>query len=363
VTARGREQNAARAPGQKASHAHEGHAERRPAKPLTPAQQPTRGQHDDRESADDGEPLTDDEALARAMEGVRQLPTDVRSERVPRARDDSRVLLPPHAAAPAEPSDDADAPGRDGKRSRRGDEISSEADEFARAMAGVRPLKPDVRSQRVRVDRGAADRRITLTPAPATPGGEADDPAQADARRLAELGPAAAREGHQDAAFAQAMADVRRLPRDVRSDRVRMQPATEDARVAVPAPPAAETPPAARPDDEARVEDEKYVAAGVDRRELRRLTRGDYSPSDTIDLHGLTAEEATERAAAFVDRSKGRHRCIAIVHGRGLRSPGNVAVLRGAVRERLRQHPAVLAFADAPAADGGAGAVYVLLRR
>jgi len=33
------------------------------------------------------------------------------------------------------------------------------------------------------------------------------------------------------------------------------------------------------------------------------------------------------------------------------------------VRECLRQHRAVLAYADAPRADGGTGAVYVLLRK
>jgi len=52
-----------------------------------------------------------------------------------------------------------------------------------------------------------------------------------------------------------------------------------------------------------------------------------------------------------------------VVHGRGLHSAGNVAVLKSRVRALLRAHPAVLAFADAPNTDGGPGAVYVLLRR
>ena len=55
-------------------------------------------------------------------------------------------------------------------------------------------------------------------------------------------------------------------------------------------------------------------------------------------------------------------RCVAIVHGRGLHSEGNIAVLRTEVRLLLRAHPAVLAYADAPRDDGGTGAVYVLLR-
>jgi hypothetical protein len=44
-------------------------------------------------------------------------------------------------------------------------------------------------------------------------------------------------------------------------------------------------------------------------------------------------------------------------------SPGGVAVLKARVRGDLRSHPAVLAYADAPPSAGGAGAVYVLLRR
>jgi DNA-nicking Smr family endonuclease len=51
------------------------------------------------------------------------------------------------------------------------------------------------------------------------------------------------------------------------------------------------------------------------------------------------------------------------VHGRGLHSKGNVSVLKTRVRQCLRRHQAVLAYADAPRKDGGSGAVYVLLRK
>jgi DNA-nicking Smr family endonuclease len=46
-----------------------------------------------------------------------------------------------------------------------------------------------------------------------------------------------------------------------------------------------------------------------------------------------------------------------------LHSEGNLSILKTRVRECLRQHRAVLAYADAPRADGGTGAVYVLLRK
>ena len=78
----------------------------------------------------------------------------------------------------------------------------------------------------------------------------------------------------------------------------------------------------------------------------------------------MTAAEASAAVKQFLDRSRHRHhRCVCIVHGRGLHSAGSVPVLKTRVRECLRADRSVLAYADAPRADGGAGAVYVLLRK
>ena len=107
-----------------------------------------------------------------------------------------------------------------------------------------------------------------------------------------------------------------------------------------------------------------FAAHGVDRREIKKLKRGQYVVGDRCDLHGLTAADACARVRRFIDNSRHRrHRCVCIVHGRGLHSKESVSVLRTRVRESLRSHRAVLAYADAPRGDGGAGAVYVLLRR
>jgi len=110
--------------------------------------------------------------------------------------------------------------------------------------------------------------------------------------------------------------------------------------------------------------DESFTAAGIDRREIRKLKRGEYPVAGRRDLHGLTTKEAGPSVRRFVDDSRHKgHRCICIVHGRGLHSEGNVSILKTRVRECLRANPAVLAYADAPRSDGGAGAVYVLLRK
>jgi DNA-nicking Smr family endonuclease len=115
-------------------------------------------------------------------------------------------------------------------------------------------------------------------------------------------------------------------------------------------------------DDSTLVAD--FAAPGVDRREIRRLKRGEHVAADRHDLHGMTAAEASAIVKQFIDSSRHKHyRCVCIVHGRGIHSIGNTPVLKTRVREWLRSNPSVLAYADAPASDGGPGAAYVLLRR
>jgi DNA-nicking Smr family endonuclease len=50
------------------------------------------------------------------------------------------------------------------------------------------------------------------------------------------------------------------------------------------------------------------------------------------------------------------------VHGRGLRSPGRVGVLKTLVRGWLAHRADVLAYCQARPQDGGEGALMVLLR-
>ncbi len=156
--------------------------------------------------------------------------------------------------------------------------------------------------------------------------------------------------------FSRAMADVVRLPPDPRG-RVRATP-----EVSLPRTPDHPRPPVE--DDPDATADGGFVAPGVDRRELRKLRRGDYVATDTLDLHGITAAEAVARVKRFIENSRhDRHRCVCIVHGRGLHSEGNESILKTSVRRFLREHRSVLAYSDAPRSDGGTGAVYVLLRK
>ncbi|HET9043264.1 MAG TPA: Smr/MutS family protein [Burkholderiales bacterium] len=106
-----------------------------------------------------------------------------------------------------------------------------------------------------------------------------------------------------------------------------------------------------------------YVRAGVARQVLRRLRRGHWVVQGHLDLHGMNRAEAHAALAAFLSHAV-RHarRCVRIVHGKGLGSKNREPVLKGKVRVWLARREDVLAFCQAPAAQGGGGAVLVLLK-
>ena len=97
----------------------------------------------------------------------------------------------------------------------------------------------------------------------------------------------------------------------------------------------------------------------------KRLHRGDFSIQAHIDLHGLSAESASEAFEKFLrDAIVSGKRAVSIVHGRGLSSPSK-PVLKTKVYEWLTSGPWrkwIIAFSSARPCDGGAGATYVLLR-
>ena len=95
----------------------------------------------------------------------------------------------------------------------------------------------------------------------------------------------------------------------------------------------------------------------------RKLRRGYWSIQGEIDLHGLRTDDAREALASFLrDAVRQGLRCVRVVHGKGLGSPGKTPVLKGKVHGWLVQKNEVLAFVQARGDEGGAGAVVVLLK-
>ena len=106
---------------------------------------------------------------------------------------------------------------------------------------------------------------------------------------------------------------------------------------------------------------------GADPDLLPKLRRGDFSVQAHFDLHGMTTAKAREAVERFILSSviKGL-RCVLIIHGRGLNSRDQIPILKERMSswlKRGRLKHMVLAFTTAQPCDGGAGALYVLLRK
>jgi DNA-nicking Smr family endonuclease len=138
---------------------------------------------------------------------------------------------------------------------------------------------------------------------------------------------------------------------------------------------AGRAPPAAAPPVPAEAAENRPAAAdpgpierfaGIDRANAERLKRGRHPISAQLDLHGLTQADAHRQLALFIEASyQAGRRCVLIITGRGL-GPEGPGVLKQAVPRWLAEaglRRRVLAIATARPRDGGAGALYVLLRR
>jgi DNA-nicking Smr family endonuclease len=106
-----------------------------------------------------------------------------------------------------------------------------------------------------------------------------------------------------------------------------------------------------------------FSRPGLQRQALRQLRRGGSAIEDELDLHGLTVAAARPLLVSFLNACGERDlRRVRIIHGKGMRSESGEGVLKGMVASWLTQRDDVLAFSQAQPADGGSGAVNVLLR-
>ncbi len=106
-----------------------------------------------------------------------------------------------------------------------------------------------------------------------------------------------------------------------------------------------------------------YARSGVGQDVLKKLRGGGWVIQGQLDLHGLRVDQAREAIVQFIrDAVKRGDRCVRIIHGKGLGSMNRKPVLKSKVRNWLVQKEEVIAFCTARAADGGSGALMVLLQ-
>lgn len=112
-------------------------------------------------------------------------------------------------------------------------------------------------------------------------------------------------------------------------------------------------------------EDALYWARdGVQDGQMRKLKAGQVSFEGSLDLHGMNVERARETLwDFFAEAARMEVRCVRITHGKAARTDGKRPMIKSHVNTWLRQHPQVLGFTSCVPKHGGAGAVYVLLKR
>ncbi len=109
--------------------------------------------------------------------------------------------------------------------------------------------------------------------------------------------------------------------------------------------------------------DLSYTRPGIGSDVVRKLRKGRWAIQDEFDLHGMRRDEARQALADFLREVTRRGlRCVRIIHGKGLGSVNKEPVLKGMVHKWLVQKDEVVAFCQAKAADGGSGALVVLLK-
>ncbi|CCH47645.1 Smr/MutS family protein [Pseudodesulfovibrio piezophilus] len=106
---------------------------------------------------------------------------------------------------------------------------------------------------------------------------------------------------------------------------------------------------------------------GLDIKTFQQLKAGSFDISASLDMHGMTTVQAHEKLLSFMQENHRQdNRCVLVVTGKGINSPGGQSVLRRETESWLTHDPlkqVVLAFCTAQPKHGGAGAIYILLRK
>ena len=106
-----------------------------------------------------------------------------------------------------------------------------------------------------------------------------------------------------------------------------------------------------------------FLAPGLQKNILQKMRKGHFGFDASIDLHGLTSQQAKHQLAQFLRLSEEEGlRCVHIIHGKGYRSTDNHPVLKNDINIWLRHYKSVQAFCSTPPKHGGTGAVFVLLK-
>jgi DNA-nicking Smr family endonuclease len=107
-----------------------------------------------------------------------------------------------------------------------------------------------------------------------------------------------------------------------------------------------------------------HIRPGLQQQQFKKLKNGQIPWEAVIDLHGYRIEEARAALSVFLRRCQHRGiTCVRVIHGKGLHRSDAEITIKSAMASWLQQLNCVMGFASCTPADGGTGAVYVLLKR
>ncbi len=111
-------------------------------------------------------------------------------------------------------------------------------------------------------------------------------------------------------------------------------------------------------------EELQFARNGIQNRLFQRLKRGQLKIERELDMHGMTIAVAKQELSQFLAKARSTNcRCLRVIHGKGKGSKQGIPVLKSKLNHWLRQRDDVLAFCSARPADGGTGAVYVMIKK
>jgi DNA-nicking Smr family endonuclease len=108
----------------------------------------------------------------------------------------------------------------------------------------------------------------------------------------------------------------------------------------------------------------QFARSGVAAKQLKQLAAGELKIDQTMDFHGHTLDDLYNKLCPGIEQAcQMGKRVLLIIPGKGCLSAQRPALLKNYLNQSLRHNPNVLAFHSAKPADGGSGAIYVLLKK
>ncbi len=108
----------------------------------------------------------------------------------------------------------------------------------------------------------------------------------------------------------------------------------------------------------------QYKQPGIQDKLFLKLKRGQLPVSGVLDLHGMSLHNAKEDLNRFISQISmaSTQSCVRIIHGKGHGSKDGQPKIKQYIQMWLQEDKNSLAYVSCRPADGGTGAIYLLVK-